>query len=249
MFALIATSSLTFSSCGGDDDDDELQKQKTDANGFECVDLGLSVKWALCNVGAQSPEEPGLLFAWGEVKPKEIFKRDDYKHSEKSHNSETNRYDHLYTKYCTNSNYGINDGIKTLQEEDDAAHVNMGGTWRMPTNTELAELMQNCKREYVTVNGSFCVKFTGPNGNYILLPGLTRAEYSWDSQNHRYTDYHIRTESPKTGGIWTSTLCVSYEQAQTNGYCLRFHDAWPSLSIEPGTSMRWDGMAIRGVLE
>ena len=159
--AFVSIFTIVASGCGSD----EPEQQNTDANGFEYVDLGLSVKWASCNVGAKSPEEPGFLFAWGEVEPKEIFKPDDYKYSEKS---ETGKLGYFYTKYCTDPACGTNDGITTLQKEDDAAHVNMGGAWRMPTLMEIAELMQNCKKEYVTVNESFCVKFIGPTHLVII---------------------------------------------------------------------------------
>ena len=236
--AFVSIFTIVASGCGSD----EPEQQNTDANGFEYVDLGLSVKWASCNVGAKSPEEPGFLFAWGEGEPKEIFKPDDYKYSEKS---ETGKLGYFYTKYCTDPACGTNDGITTLQKEDDAAHVNMGGAWRMPTLMEIAELMQNCKKEYVTVNESFCVKFIGPNGNFILLPGLTATMMAKDSSGY----YHIRTDSPETGGIWSSTLCVLYEQAQWAGKALEFHSAYPSLVLGGANEYRWAGLAVRGVLE
>ena len=121
----------------------------------------------------------------------------------------------------------------------------MGGAWRMPTLMEIAELMQNCKKEYVTVNESFCVKFIGPNGNFILLPGLTATMMAKDSSGY----YHIRTDSPETGGIWSSTLCVLYEQAQWAGKALEFHSAYPSLVLGGANEYRWAGLAVRGVLE
>lgn len=245
---IIALSTSTVGSCNSDEPDNN-NDNKPDSNGYEYVDLGLSVRWASCNVGAQSPEEPGFLFAWGEVEPKEIFERDNYEHYEKSYNDQTGRYDYLYSKYCTDPAFGMNDGIKLLEKDNDAAHVNMGGDWRMPTSAEIRELMLNCKREYITVNDNFCVKFIGPNGNYILLPGLTMAEYTWDSDKHSYTSYHIRTDKPETGGIWASSLCVLYEQAQNYASGLNFHSALPSLAIEPGKTIRWSGMAVRGVLE
>lgn len=238
--SLIAILLVAISSCETNEpkqkgNADEPGKQ-VNANGVEYVDLGLSVKWASCNVGAKSPEDPGFLFAWGEVEPKELFGWDvDYRYSEKNRDPESGQY--KLTKYCTNLDYGVKDDITILEEEDDAAHFNMGGSWRTPTSKEIGELFR-CEREYVTVNGNYCVKFTGPNGNYILIPGRSEAYYP-----------PVRTENPEYGGIWSSTLCVLYEQAQNNAYALEFHPARPTPVIEVTACGRRYGFAVRGVLE
>ncbi|MBR3609326.1 MAG: hypothetical protein IKL50_05525, partial [Bacteroidales bacterium] len=91
-------------------------------NGKGYVDLGLSVKWATCNVGATTPEEYGYYFAWGETTPKTTYYWSAYKYC--------NGTDDSMTKYCTNSKYGIVDNKTTLELTDDAAHVNWGGSWR-----------------------------------------------------------------------------------------------------------------------
>ena len=88
-------------------------------NHHEYVDLGLSVKWATCNIGANSPEEYGDYFAFGEVKPKSDYTWSNYKWCESS--------TYTLTKYCTESNYGIVDNKTVLDPEDDAAVVNWGG--------------------------------------------------------------------------------------------------------------------------
>lgn len=108
-------------------------KQK---NEHEWVDLGLSVKWATCNVGASSPDEYGDYFAWGETEPKPDYEWSTYKWC---NGSET-----TLTKYNTNSSYGKVDNKTELDIEDDAARANWGGSWRMPTYDELDELKQNC---------------------------------------------------------------------------------------------------------
>ena len=128
------------------------------------VDLGLSVKWATCNIGANSPEEYGDYFAWGEVEPKEYYDWSTYKHG--------SRYD-LLKKYCNNSNYGYNgftDEKIVLDPEDDAAYINWGGVWRMPTKEEQEELVKNCVCIWITLNGVNGAKIIGPNGNFIFLP-------------------------------------------------------------------------------
>ncbi len=130
--------------------------------GIYAVDLGLSVKWATCNVGATKPEEYGDYFAWGEVKPKKQYDWSTYKYCRGT--SET------LTKYCTSSSYGIVDNKTVLDPSDDAATVNWGGSWRMPTQAEQFELKDKCKWRWTTQNGVKGYKVVGPNGNSIFLP-------------------------------------------------------------------------------
>ena len=128
------------------------------------VDLGLSVKWAICNVGATKPEEYGNYFAWGEVTPKHSYDWSTYKYGRD--------YDQL-TKYCNNRSCGYNgftDKKTILDPEDDAATVNWGGAWRMPTKAEQDELRTKCKWTWTTQNGVKGYKVVGPNGNSIFLP-------------------------------------------------------------------------------
>ena len=122
--------------------------------GHEYVDLGLSVKWATCNVGAESPEGYGDYFAWGEVKPKEDYSWETYKYEIE---------DNLIK-------YNGSDGKIVLDVEDDAATVNWGGNWRMPTTEEQQELFNNCTWTWTTQNGVNGYNVTGPNGNSIFLP-------------------------------------------------------------------------------
>ena len=117
-------------------------------NGHEYVDLGLSVKWATCNVGASKPEDYGNYYAWGETSPKAEYIWE---------NSIT------YGKQM----YDIN--IKGNSQYD-AARANWGGTWRLPTKTECQELVDKCTWKWTTQNGVKGYKVTGPNGNSIFLP-------------------------------------------------------------------------------
>lgn len=126
------------------------------------VDLGLSVKWAGCNVGANSPEEYGDYFAWGETEEKTDYSWSTYKWCNGSFNTQT--------KYCTSSSYGTVDNKTTLDLEDDVAHVQWGGSWRMPTKAEQDELRAKCDWEWTTMNGVKGYQVTGPNGNSIFLP-------------------------------------------------------------------------------
>ena len=130
------------------------------------VDLGLSVKWATCNIGAIKPKECGYKFAWGEIQSKSVSWESTYKHCVDKF------YDNL-TKYCTDSNYGNNgfiDNKTELDPEDDAAAVIWGGSWRIPTLAELEELRFRCKWVWTTQYGTGGYKVIGPNGNSIFLP-------------------------------------------------------------------------------
>lgn len=139
-------------------------------NGHNYVDLGLSsgAKWATCNVGADTPEGYGNYYAWGETTPKETYNWETYIYAESDSYS-----DDKLTKYCTVARYGYNgftDGFTTLEATDDAATVNWGSGWRMPTYGEMVELKINCTETWITQNGVNGCLFTGPNGNSIFLP-------------------------------------------------------------------------------
>ena len=125
-------------------------------NGHEYVDLGLTsgLKWAICNIGANSPEEYGDYFDWGEVEPKTTYDWSPYKYCD----------DSGFTKY------NEEDCKILLDPEDDAATVNWGGAWRMPTIEEMCELFGECICIWTTQNGVSGCRFTGSNGNSIFLP-------------------------------------------------------------------------------
>ena len=131
---------------------------------YTMVDLGLpsGTLWADRNVGADSPEDYGDYFAWGETEPKETYNLITYKWCQ---GSET-----TMTKYCIDSNYGTVDNKTVLDLEDDAAFVNMGTDWRMPTEDEMNELFNWCSWTWTTQNGTNGYIVTGPNDNSIFLP-------------------------------------------------------------------------------
>ena len=139
------------------------------------VDLGLpsGTLWATCNIGADSPEDYGDYFAWGETEPKEVYSWTNYKWCNGTYNT--------LTKYCHNSGYGANgfvDNKKELDPEDDAAYVNWGPSWRMPTVAQLQELLENCTWRWTTRNGVDGQLAKGPNGKTLFLPA---ANYYYDS--------------------------------------------------------------------
>lgn len=136
----------------------------------EYVDLGLpsGTLWATCNIGANSPEEYGDYFAWGETEPKEKYSESNYKW----YSGSWYNHSRSITKYCTNSEYGYKgfvDNKTELDPEDDAAYVNWGPAWRMPSIEQIEEL-SDCSAQWTQVNGVNGELITGPNGNTLFLP-------------------------------------------------------------------------------
>lgn len=134
------------------------------------VDLGLpsGTLWATCNIGANSPEEYGDYFAWGEIEPKTL----SYEWSTYKWNGPVTYM--ALTKYCTSRSFGYNNFVDNkihLDAEDDAAYVNWGPSWRMPNIPQIQELCSsNCTWQWTTLNGVNGQLVTGPNGNTIFLP-------------------------------------------------------------------------------
>src|SRR5574344_2449967 len=118
----------------------------------EAIDLGLSVKWASCNVGATTPEGCGGYYAWGETEEKSDYSWSAYKY----YNGFSGAYKNI--------------GSNISGTQYDVAHVKWGGSWRMPTHEEMQELYDKCTYKWITYNGVNGGKFTGPNGNSIFLP-------------------------------------------------------------------------------
>lgn len=167
-------------------------KLKRSINGHAYVDLGLSVKWATCNVGASSPEESGDYFAWGETTSKSWYDWSTYKLCNGSRIT--------INKYCSKSSFGTTDNKTQLDLEDDAARINWGGSWRMPTKEEQDELRDtnNCEWLLQTINGvsGYTVK-SKKNGNSIFLP---------------INGYYNENKNLMTGVgyYWSRTLYIDY---------------------------------------
>ena len=188
------------------------------------VDLGLpsGLKWASCNVGATSPEEYGGYYAWGEVEEKSNYSWSTYKWCNGSYDTQT--------KYCTSSSCGTVDNKTTLDPEDDVAHVQWGGNWRMPTKTEQDELRSECSWFWTSVNGVNGYQVTGPNGNSLFLP-VAGCRYG--------EDVILRGAN----GFWSATL-YSYNGG-LSAYYLDFGDGY----YDWLGSDRDIGFAVRPVTE
>lgn len=199
---------------------DEIVFEEDEA--ASAVDLGLSVKWAECNLGAENPEDVGNYYAWGEKEPQasHTYYWSSYEWCNGSLNS--------LTKYCTNSSYGQVDNITQLLPADDAAQKNLPQGWRMPTQAEMKELREKCTWTWTSKNGTSGYEVKASNGNSIFLP-VTGA-------------YGAKELIGKTsqGYYWTSTLTTS-----DNNYAVgcRFSSSGP---LEQNLQ-RCLGVAIRPV--
>ncbi len=194
----------------------------------EWVDLGLpsGTLWATCNVGASSPEEYGDYFAWGETEPKDYYHSDNYKWF-----VEGSGIDYWTTKYCNDSTEGYNgfvDNKMELDPEDDAAYVNWGPSWRMPTKEQQDELRESCTWTWTTLNDVNGYQVTGPNGNTIFLPAAG------------YRHVHLLTADGTNGYFWSRTL---YPYTSFGAYYLRCF----STNVGWDYTRRSNGFSVRAV--
>ena len=161
----------------------------------EYVDLGLSVKWATCNVGAEKPEEYGDYYAWGETETKADYSWSTYKWCKGSSST--------FTKYNTDSSRGTVDNRTVLDAEDDVAHVKWGGNWRMPTEAELDELHNSCTWTWYSSGNT---EFNGVAGYKVtsIKSGFTdRSIFLPAAGWRRGTDLNYAGSG---GGYWSSSL-------------------------------------------
>ena len=196
------------------------------ANGHEWVDLGLpsGLKWATCNVGATKPEEYGNYYAWGETTTKETYSWATYKWC--------NGSDDTLTKYNTNGGLGTVDNKTVLDLEDDAARANWGGAWRMPTDGEWGELLDECtwewKNAYKATTAGYLVT-SKINGNSIFLPAA----------GYRYND--VLDGAGNLGYCWSSSL-------YTGNPIGTWYVYFGSDSVDRDFNSRYFGYSVRPVL-
>lgn len=221
-----------------------------DANGHDYVDLGLpsGTLWATMNVGATSPEEVGHFYFWGDVTPVE---EPNWQYSRLNLNYKFYTYSDYSSSVTRTSitKYSPQDEKNFLDLEDDVANMEWGGSWRMPTITEVEELISNCTKEDLTIGSTKVAKVTGPNGNYILLPygGYVNNNNNgtWDGTTHKYKftpdTSTTSTGSSPYGGFWSNQIHPSFVNTNSsNGYtaasCLRLRPG--STSLESDTWQR-----------
>ncbi len=200
----------------------EVQRQREaevklegEINGHEYVDLGLpsGLKWATCNVGATTPGESGNYYSWGETSPKKSYTQQNslIKGQSKSKLRST----------------GIISSSGNLSGSHDAASVNWGGTWRIPTKAEVEELRVRCSWYWSTFRGHRGYKVYGPNGRFIFIPA---------------SGYRVGTSLQlleEFGSFW-STVVNDYS---SSAYCLWFNNSSQACGWYPG----YYGLSIRPV--
>ena len=196
-------------------------------NGHQYVDLGLQsgTLWAKCNVGAATETDYGLYFAWGEtqgytasqVGTDKNFSWSDYKFNPTGDGT-------TFTKY------NATDGLTALELSDDAAHVNMGGIWVMPTDTQISELI-TLSHSVVTKNSVVGMEFTGTNGSTLFVPFAG----SCDSGSV----YDVGG----SGSLWSSSLS---SEGVDSAFSL-FVDGKGRARL--GSGIRYFGFSVRGVCQ
>lgn len=199
-----------------DDQSDDKEPIKVhgcpDGNHPHAMDLGLpsGTKWACCNVGASSPEDYGGYYAWGEVEEKDDYDTDNYFY----YNTDTEEY--------------VNLGSDSVKISYDVAHVLMGGSWQMPSNAQIDELVSCCTHTWTQKNGVNGILVTGPNGGQVFFPA---AGYRWSDEFDDAGTY---------GCYWSGSLIPGYN---SNAYAFYFaSDAWSRVSV-----IRYPGRSVRAV--
>lgn len=219
---------VTNSASNGDSETKQSVLSDNDKTTHEYVDLGLSVKWATCNVGASKPEDNGNLYAWGETEVKEQY------------NVRTSKWGFMpfsLKKYNINSEQGTVDNKTTLDLEDDVAHVTWGGNWRMPTREEMDELHDNCTWEWTTLNGVNGYRVTSKKQGYtdrsIFLPAAgykANGRYQYGS-NGNYWSRSLMTDPYGDGSVICGTAaCIRFNNNQAN---IGWEDRMAGLSVRP----------------
>ena len=189
----------------GDNGVDNIEESGT-INNHAYVDLGLpsGLKWATCNVGAETPEDYGDYYAWGETSTKSEYTVE---------NSLT--YGKSMSDISGNITY-------------DVARKKWGSSWRIPTQSEFEELIDNCELTWTIQNGKRGYKVTGPNGNSIFLPAAgCRCGSSLDTAGD-------------DGDYWSST-----PNGTTDAYDLFFN----AFTHDTSWSDRYFGQSVRPVSE
>lgn len=223
----VSIGSVSLISCGSDDDDDNNNNDPTTSDfDSHAVDLGLpsGTLWADQNLGANTPEDYGNYYAWGEVESKSNYSWENYKYGE----------EHSLTKYVPQSlasQIGLNgfyDDKSVLEKTDDAAATVLGGKWRTPSYEEWKELSEQCTWTWATVNDINGSYVTGPNGNSIFLP----AAGGYNGPTLRFPGFG--------GAYWTT----SYEEENPSSASYFY---FRSGSIYFDKSARYFGRSIRPV--
>ena len=194
-------------------DGNELKWGKGEETPAEAIDLGLpsGTLWASYNVGAQSPEDPGGYYAWGETEPKSNYTWGTYKRCDGDE----------ATVYDIGSSIGMT--------KYDVAHVRWGGKWRIPSKDIFEELKKKCSSEWTQLNGQWGMRFTGPNGNSIFMPAAGYYYFSYPG-----IDYGNRCcyWSDNEYSNNTQALFLLYDDEKTK-FGMYLYEKYVGLSVRP----------------
>ena len=202
--------------------------------GLEIVDLGLpsGTKWANMNVGASRPEEYGDYYAWGETETKESYTQENY--------------------LVKPNNLNVGDYRSIIGTSRDAAHVNMGNAWQMPSYNQFVELRDQCTWNWTSENNVSGFRVVGPNKKSIFLPcaGYMNGTDHWFPNEDPSESYHGGSyycgSSPgdTTPYAWTLSWCSGY--SNTARYLLNGYNYEPFWDHARGT-VRYFGRSVRAV--
>jgi len=204
----------------------------------EYVDLGLSVKWATCNVGADKPEDYGDYYAWGELEPKENYTWENYRFRTSGYDEGTVRFSKYASIYYNGmydeNNRSVPDDKTLLEPEDDVAHVKWGGNWRLPTDDEMNELIDSCTWTWTTLNGVKGCRVTSNRPGYtdrsIFLPAT--GKYGFEPENKSADTW---------GHYWSSS--VNRDKTSYNAGVLAIGSGYAAVKV----TFRNHGQSIRPV--
>lgn len=211
----------------------------TNESQHEYVDLGLSVKWATCNVGADKPEDYGDYYAWGELTPKESYTWENYRFRTSGDDEGTVKLSKYTSLYYTSmldedNSFFIADDKTQLDLEDDVAHIKWGGDWRLPTNEEMNELIDSCTWTWTTLNGVNGCLVTSNRSGYtdrsIFLPAT--GKYGFETSN-------------KSAGTWGHywSNSVNKDQSSYNAGVLAIGSGYAAVKL----TFRSHGQSVRPV--
>lgn len=185
-------------------------------NGHSYVDMGLkafpNLRWATCNLGAETATDPGFSYAWAEAYEKDDYHPGNYRWM-KGANTE------MLTKYSAD------DGLTRVVMDDDPARTLWGGKWRMPTQAEMLALAEECKVRLINssqaadYNGKRGHEYMAPNGNILFLPQTyykSRYNYILINNYGLYWTADLYIDNPSKACIMylsgSSMLSSSYER-------------------------------------
>lgn len=201
------------------------------------VDLGLSVMWASCNLGASSPEEFGNYYAWGEIEPKQDYSVNTYKW----YSGET------ILKYNYNSFYGVIDNKSLLDQTDDVAHCLLGGKWRMPTKNEIEELVATKDNsDYL-----WSWKTDGGCNGLEIMHLISRNRVFFPAAGYRRDSIVDTIDENHAGDYWSSSLGSPPSCPPSYAFSFSFYsktDGRLGYYCRLGYYFRFYGLPIRPVI-